>query len=144
MTIRNQCQTMTSLIQGLMAMEAAIADFLKCLEVQENQGYRDLDAFLSRLPIPRKVGQTGVSVTAAIGGFGAGVLPLMEDEEASRFTPREVIRFQYAQDRRCVGLGYIWSILCLYTVEHEISSQLGRGGAAPSAADSDPQVGGSH
>ena len=55
-------------------MEAAIADFLKRLEVQEKREYRDLVAVLSRLPVSRKVDQTGVSVTAAME---AGMLPCM-------------------------------------------------------------------
>ena len=43
------------------ALKAAIADFLKHLEVQEKLGYRDLDTVLSRLQVQRKVDQTGVS-----------------------------------------------------------------------------------
>ena len=40
------------------AMEAAIADFPKRLEVQGKLGYRDLDAVLSGVPILRKEDQT--------------------------------------------------------------------------------------
>ena len=69
-------------------MEAAIADFLKRLKVQEKQGYRDLDAVLSLLPPPRKVDQSGVSVTTAME---AGMLPRMDHEEARHFTPSEVV-----------------------------------------------------
>ena len=41
--------------QDQAAVEAAIADFLKRLEVQGKREYRDLEAVLSRLLIPRKV-----------------------------------------------------------------------------------------
>ena len=93
-------------------MEAAIADFLKRLEVQGKRGCRDLDAALSRLPIPKEVDQshqTGVSVTAAIM-IEAGMLPHMEVEEARSFNPSEVLLYQLAQDRRCVDVGYLCSI----------------------------------
>ena len=68
------------------AKEAAIADFLKCFEVQEKRGYWDLDAVLSRLLVLRKVDQTGFSLSAAME---AGMLPRMEDEEERRFTPSD-------------------------------------------------------
>ena len=95
-------------------MEAAIADFLKRLEVQENQGYRDLDEILSSLPVPRKVDHSRVSVTAAME---AGMQPHMDDEESRRFTPSEVLLYQHAQDRRCIGLKILWSMMWLYTVK---------------------------
>ena len=58
------------------AKEATIADSLKHLEVQERQGFRDLDAVLSRLQAPRHVDQTGVSVSAAME---AGMLQRIDD-----------------------------------------------------------------
>ena len=66
-------------------MEATIADFLKRLEVQEKQGYRDLGAVLShlRLQVLRKVDQTGGSVTAAME---AGMLPRIDDKVLRRST----------------------------------------------------------
>ena len=71
--------------QDQAAMEAAIAEFLKPLEVQ---GYRDLEAILSRVPIPRKVDQTGISITAAME---AGMLLRTEDKEERHLAPAEVL-----------------------------------------------------
>ena len=41
----------------------------------------------------------GLSVTEAID---ACMIPLMEEEEVLRFTPREVLLYQHAQDRRYI------------------------------------------
>ena len=61
--------------QDQAAMEAAIADYLsQTPRSSGNLGYSDLDAVLSRLPVPRKLGQREVSVTAAVE---AGMLPRM-------------------------------------------------------------------
>jgi len=79
------------------AMDAAIADFLRRLEGQEKHKYTGLDSVLSRLPVPKKVVQTGMSVSAAVE---AGMLPRMDEEESQRFTPSEVLLYQHAQDHR--------------------------------------------
>jgi hypothetical protein len=79
------------------AMDQAIADFLMLFEKEERGGYRGLHATLSRLPMPGKVDQRGLSVTEAID---AGMMPRMDEEEARRFTPTEVLLYQHAQDRR--------------------------------------------
>lgn len=81
------------------AMDQAIADFLKRFEKEELGGYRGLHATLSRLPMPGKVDRRGLSVTEAID---AGMMPRMEEEEARRFTPTEVLLYQHAQDRRYI------------------------------------------
>ena len=44
-----------------------------------------------RLPVPGKVDPKGLSLHAAME---AGILPLMNDEEARRFTPSEVLLYQ--------------------------------------------------
>ena len=80
-------------------MDQAITDFLKRFEKEERDGYHGLHATLSRLPMPGKVDQRGLSVTEAID---AGMLPGMEEEEARRFTPTEVLLYQHAQDRRYI------------------------------------------
>ena len=69
-------------------MDEAIADFLKRFEKEERGGYHGLHATLSRLPLPGKMDQGGLSVAEA------------EEEEARRFTPTEVLLYQHAQDRR--------------------------------------------
>ena len=69
-------------------MEAAIAEFLKPLEVQGRRGNRYLEAILSRVPIPRKVDQTGVSITAAME---EGMLLRTEDKEERHLAPAEVL-----------------------------------------------------
>ena len=78
-------------------MDEAITDFLRRFEKEERGGYHGLHATLSRLPLPGKVDQQGLSVTEAID---AGMMPRMEEEEALRFTPTEVLLYQHAQDRR--------------------------------------------
>ena len=75
------------------AMDADIADFLKLLEAEEQELYAGLQSALSRLPVPGKV--EALSVHAAME---AGMLPRMDDEEARRFTPAEVLLYQHAQD----------------------------------------------
>ena len=77
--------------------DAAIADFFKRLEAQEGNHYAGLHRVLSRLPVPGKVDPKGHSVHAAIE---AGMLPHMDEEEARRFTPTEVLLYQHAQDHR--------------------------------------------
>ena len=77
------------------AMDAAIADFLKRLEAEEQELYAGLQSALSRLPVPGKVEPKALSVHAAME---AGMLPRMDDEEARRFTPAEVLLYQHAQD----------------------------------------------
>ena len=57
------------------AMDQAIADFLKRFEKEERSGYCGLHTILSRLPIPGKVDQRGLSVTEAIK---AGMIPRMD------------------------------------------------------------------
>ena len=79
------------------AKDSAIADFLKRLEGQEKHKYTGLDQVLSRLPVPKKVDQAGLSVSAAMD---AGMLPHMDEEESQRFTPTEVLLYQHAQDHR--------------------------------------------
>ena len=48
------------------AKDSAISDFLKRLEEQEKYKYTGLDQVLSRLPVPKKVVQAGISVSAAV------------------------------------------------------------------------------
>ena len=79
------------------AKDSAIADFLKRLEGLERHQYTGLDQVLSRLPVPKKVDQAGLSVSAAMD---AGMLPRMDEEESQRFTPTEVLLYQHAQDHR--------------------------------------------
>ena len=79
------------------AMDTAMADFLKRLEAQEKRNYSGLDEVMSRLPVPKTVDQTGVSVSDAIE---AGMLPRMDEAESQRFTPTEVLLYQHAQDHR--------------------------------------------
>ena len=90
------------------AMEQSITDFLERFAKEERGSYRGLHTNLSLLPMPGKVDQRGLSVTKAIG---AGMIQRMEEEEALRFTPTEVLlsnnssEFQYC----------LWYILCLYS-----------------------------
>ena len=80
-------------------MDAAIADFFKRLEAQEQDLYAWLHRALSHLPVPGKVDPNGLSVHAAME---VGMLPRMDDEEALRFTPSEVLLYRHAQDHRYV------------------------------------------
>jgi hypothetical protein len=82
-------------------MDAAIADFFKRLEAQERDLYAGLHGALSRLPVPGKEDLKAHSVNTAME---AGMLPRMDDEEARRFTPSEVLLYQHAQDHRYVCL----------------------------------------
>ena len=81
------------------ATDAAIADFFKRLEAQEQEFYAGLHGALSHLPVPGKVDPKGLSVHAALE---AGMLPHMDDEEALRFTPSQVLLYLNAQDQRYV------------------------------------------
>ena len=74
-------------------MDAAIADFFKRLEAQELELY----ASLITPAVPGKVDLKGLSVHPAME---AGMLPCIDDEEARRFTPSEVLLNRYAQDYR--------------------------------------------
>ena len=66
--------------------------------------------------------QTGVSVTAAMEAC-TSMLQRMEDEEASRYTPSEVLLYQHPQHSRCVdSIGYLgetWSVqwIIIYTLQ---------------------------
>ena len=82
------------------AMEQSITDFLERFAKEERGSYRGLHTNLSLLPMPGKVDQRGLSVSDAIDGFDAGMLPRIDEEEARRFTPTEVLLYQHAQDRR--------------------------------------------
>ena len=81
--------------------DAAIAEFLKRLEAQEGDQYAGLHRALSRLPVPGQVDPKAHSVNVAIE---AGMLPRMDEEEARRFTPSEVLLYQHAQDHWYVCL----------------------------------------
>ena len=80
-------------------MDAAIADFFKRLEAEEQELYAGLQIALSSLPVPGKVEPKVLSVHAAME---AGMLPRIDDEEARCFTPAEVLLYQYAQDHMYV------------------------------------------
>ena len=80
-------------------MDAAIADFFKRLEAQEQDLYAWLHRALSHLPVPGKVDPKGHSVHAAME---AGMLQRMDDKESRCFTPSEVLLYQHAQDHRYV------------------------------------------
>ena len=80
-------------------MDAAIADFFKLLEAQEQELYTSLHGALSHLPVPGKVDPKGLSVHAAME---AGTLLRMDDQEARRFTASEVLLYRHAQDHRHV------------------------------------------
>ena len=79
-------------------MDTAIADFFKRLDAQEQDLYARLHGALSHLPVPGK-DPKGLSVHATME---TGMLPRMDDEEARRFTPSEVLLYQHAQDQRYV------------------------------------------
>ena len=84
------------------AMDAAIADFLRRSEDEEQRGYPALDRMLSRLPIPGKVDQRGLSVSDAID---AGMLPRMDEEEARpEFKPAEIANDLHGQIRYIHGI----------------------------------------
>ena len=68
------------------------SQILKRLEAEEQELYAGLKSALSRLPVPEP---KALPVHAAME---AGMLPLMDDEEARRFTPAEVLLYQDAQD----------------------------------------------
>ena len=70
--------------------------FFKRLEAQEQEFYVGLHGALL---VPGKVDPKGRSAHAAME---AGMLPRMDDEEARRFTPSEVLLYQHAQDHRYV------------------------------------------
>ena len=80
-------------------MDAAISDFLKRLEAQEQEIYAGLHGALSHLPIPGKVDPKGLSVHTAME---AGMLQRMDDEEARSFTQSEVLLYRHAEDHRYV------------------------------------------
>ena len=58
-------------------MDAAIADFLKRFEAQQQELYAGLHGALSHLPVPGKVDPKGLSVHAVME---AGLLTHMDDE----------------------------------------------------------------
>ena len=80
-------------------IDAAIADFLKHLQPQEQELYAGPDGALYHLPVPGKVDPKGLSIHAAME---AGILPRMDAEEARRFTPSEMLLYKHAQDHRYV------------------------------------------
>ena len=78
------------------------ADFLRRFEAKEQRGYPALDRMLSRLPIPGKVDQRGLSVSDAID---AGMLPRMDEEEARpEFKPAEIANDLHGQIRYIHGI----------------------------------------
>ena len=66
-------------------MDAAIADFLKCLEAEEQELYAGLHGALSHLPVPGKVDLKELSVHTAVG---AGMLPHMDDRRCGTSHPQ--------------------------------------------------------
>ena len=78
-------------------MEAAIEDFNSRMQGQQQQGYTQLHNILARLPNPKKVSKRAITVTEAIEG---GVLPRSGSEDATLFTPSEVLLYKHAQDMR--------------------------------------------
>ena len=64
--------------------------FFKRLEAQEQEFYVGLHGALL---VPGKVDPKGLSVHAAME---AGMLPRMDDEEARRLTPSEVLLYQHS------------------------------------------------
>jgi len=73
-------------------MEEAINSFLRQLDKQEKQGFKDLASLLSLLPKPAKPGSVGsMSVADAIE---AGFLPAVDEAHGDMFTPSEL---------RCTG-----------------------------------------
>ena len=69
-------------------MDAAIADFLKLLEAEEQELYAGLQSALSRLPVPGKVEPQRWRQVCCRAWI----------EEARGFTPAEVLLYQHAQD----------------------------------------------
>ncbi len=102
-------------------MDAAIADFLKHLEAQEQNLYAGLHSILSRLPVPGKEDPKAHSVQTAIE---AGMLPRMGEDEVRRFTPSEVLLYQHAQDHRYVTVAIVYDLS-----NRGMSLQLDCGGA---------------
>ena len=83
-------------------MDAAIADFLKRLEAQEQDHYAWLHRAVSCLPVPGKVDPKGPRLSLH-SAMEAGMLQRMNDEGARRFTPSEVLLlYQHAQDHRYI------------------------------------------
>jgi len=69
-------------------MEEAINSFLRQLDKQEKQGFKDLASLLSLLPKPAKPGSVGsMSVADAIE---AGFLPAVDEAHGDMFTPSEL------------------------------------------------------
>ena len=74
-------------------MDAAITNFLKCLEAQEQELYAGLHGALIHQPVLGKVDLKGLSVHASME---VGMLPRMDDEEVRRLTPSEVLLYRHA------------------------------------------------
>ena len=129
---------MTNLIQGWIRQpwKQPLQTFSNALQFRKSR-YRDLvhhlDTVLPRLQVPRKMDQTGVSVTAAME---AGMLQHMEDKEERWFTPSEVLLCLHAHDSSLLAGVLILDIFGLYSgyilIQHGISLQLDSGGAKES------------
>ena len=92
-------------------MDAAIADFLKRLEAQEQDLYAWLHGALSHLPVPGKVGPKGLSVHAAME---ADMLPLMVERRRAASHPQRCCCISML---RTTGMfDYILSISCICIV----------------------------
>ena len=75
------------------AMDAAITNFLKRPEDQEQELYAGLHGALLHLPVLGKVDLKGLFVHVSME---VGMLPRMDDEEAWRLTPSEVLLYRHA------------------------------------------------
>jgi len=77
--------------------EEAINKFLKVLDKQEKEGFKDLSSLLSLLPKPGNGSVRSISVAEAIE---AGFLPAVDEAHGDMFTPSELRQYSHAQDHR--------------------------------------------
>jgi hypothetical protein len=79
--------------------EEAINKFLDGMEDQERSGFKGIDRFLRRLPVP--AGKQTRSMSHAEARAGQ-FLPDMDADEQKRFTPSELLIYKHALEYRFI------------------------------------------
>jgi hypothetical protein len=91
--------------------EDAINKFLDGMEDQERSGFKGIDRFLGRLPVPAGKETRSMSHSEARAGE---FLPDMDAVEQKGFTPSELQIYTHALEYRYILYTLIMSLICMY------------------------------
>ncbi len=79
-------------------MEEAISKFMDGMEEQEHGGFKQIDTFLSKLPVPAHTKCR--AMTHAVAIEGRFLLDISKDEQ-KRLKPSELILYKHALNYKC-------------------------------------------